>query len=90
MARRMILGTVVLLATGCERPTPWSGFVYPDADALTISAEIGRFETYEQCRAGAVKTLAAFGRLGVGSFECGRACRYDGASGLAVCAETRD
>jgi len=90
MARRTILGAVVLLLTGCESPAPWTGFVYPDADALTVSAEIGRFETFEQCRAGAVKTLAAFGRLGVGAYECGRACRYDTGSGLAVCAETRD
>lgn len=89
----MVRGFVVLLTlliAGCSQPAHWTGFVYPDANTLTVSAEIGRFETFEQCRAGAVKTLGAFGRLGEGTFECGRACRYSPDTGLAICAETRD
>lgn len=80
----------LLLLAGCERPAVWTAFVYPEADALTVSAEIGRFETFEQCKAGALRTLATFGRQETGTFECGRACRYDTGSGPAVCAETRD
>ena len=81
---------LLLLVAGCGRKADWTGFVYPDADNLTVSAEIGRFATFEQCRAGALKTLGAFGRLGVGAFECGRSCRYSPDTRLAICAETRD
>lgn len=79
-----------LLLGSCEQRADWTGFVYPNGENLTVHAEIGRFTTFEQCRDGSIKTLAAFGQLGIGTFECGRACRYSPDTGLAICAETRD
>ena len=87
---RIAMAATLLLA-GCGQRTLWTGFVYPDAEDLTVSVEIGRFDTFEQCRSGALKTLEAFGRSQAGAFECGRACsRNDDTGNLAVCAETRD
>ena len=86
----MAIGAVLLLGR-CGERAAWTGFVYPDARDLTVSVEIGRFDTFEQCRSGALKTLGAFGRAGAGTFECGRACRRnDDIGSLAVCAETQD
>lgn len=90
MVRKAIYLGLALLVVGCGQRADWTGFVYPDANNLTLSAEIGRFDTFEQCRAGAVQTLRTFGVLEFGTYECGRACRYDDQTNLAVCAETRD
>lgn len=81
---------MVLLVAGCDRQADWTGFVYPEVADLTVSVEIGRFESFEQCRVGATRTLATFDRQDSGTFECGRACRHDSRLNLAVCAETRD
>lgn len=77
------------LFAGCSAEPEWTGFVYPDADNLTVSAEIGRFDTFEQCQAASIKTLGAFAAISEGTFECGRRCKPS-ATGLQVCAETRD
>lgn len=90
MARGLIAAALILLLSGCGQQSSWTGFVYPDAGNLTVSAEIGRFNSFEQCRAAATGTLEVFGQRETGAFECGRACRYDGDTKLAVCAETRD
>lgn len=90
MVRKAISLGLALLAAGCGQRADWTGFVYPDAKNLTLSAEIGRFDTFEQCRVGATQTLRTFGVLGVGTYECGRACRHDDQTNLVVCAVTRD
>ena len=80
----------IFLVGGCAEPD-WKGFVYPDGDDLTNHAEIGRFQTFEQCRAAALDVLEAFGSQDQGSFECGRQCEPSAAlNGLEICAETRD
>lgn len=81
---------LTLSLSACGGKPDWTGFVYPNAEDLTVSAEIGRFQTFEQCAAGSIRTLGAFGRLGIGTYECGRACSYSPDTGLAICAETRD
>lgn len=87
---RIAVASAFFLA-GCSQQASWTGFVYPDAADLTVSAEIGRFDTFEQCRSAALNTLDTFGRSGVGTFECGRACaRNSDTDKLTVCAETRD
>jgi hypothetical protein len=87
---RFAAAILLLLLAGCGQSFQWTGWVYPSAGNLTHSVEIGRFDTFEQCRASAVNTLAAFGRTDSGAFECGRACRRSESTGLNICAETRD
>lgn len=87
--RGRIAVIAALALAGCGRSADWTGFVYPDANDLTVSVQIGRFETFEQCRTSAFQTLDTFGRSDVGSFECGLRCKPS-ETGLQVCAETRD
>ncbi len=87
---RATTAILLLSMAGCGQPDQWTGWVYPNAGNLTHSVEIGRFDTFEQCRASAVNTLAAYGRTDSGAFECGRDCRRLGPTGLNICAETRD
>lgn len=86
---RTVAVIAFLMLVGCGRSADWTGFVYPEANDLGVSVEIGRFETFEQCRTAANQTLATFGSQDIGTFECGRNCRPS-ETGLQVCAETRD
>lgn len=86
--RRLAAAAVLMLAS-CGGSADWTGFVYPDPNDLTVSAEIGRFRSFEQCRIASMRALEAFGRPG-GTFECGKGCRYRKDVGMQVCAETRD
>jgi len=88
-AKRVVVVAALLLAS-CSASPNWTGFVYPDANNLTVSVQIGRFKTFEQCRASALETLVVFGVPDRGTFECGRDCHPSKDTGLNVCAETRD
>lgn len=84
------LGSTSSLFACAPSPTPWQGFVYPSAGDLTAGVDIGRFGTFEQCRAASLAVLETFGRGDSGAFECGRDCRPSQTGLLKVCAETRD
>ena len=68
----------LLVLSACIRQASWTGWVYPDASALGTSIELGRFDTFEQCRKASLDALAVLGRTEAGTFECGRACRTGG------------
>lgn len=80
---------LALFLAGCGGQAEWTGFVYPDADNLTRSVEIGRFDTFEKCQSASIQTLGAFAVLHEGTFECGLRCKRS-ETGLQVCTETRD
>lgn len=86
----VISAFAVMLFACAPSPTPWQGFIYPSAGDLTTSVDIGRFGTFEQCRAASLAVLETFGRSDSGAFECGRDCRPSQTGLLKVCAETRD
>lgn len=54
--------SAVMVLAGFGQNDKWTGFIYPDRNTLTVSTEIGRFRTLEQCRAASVRTLAVFSR----------------------------
>jgi hypothetical protein len=85
-----LLAAAAVLISSCTQPAAWTGFVYPDANNLTVSAEIGQFDSFEECRTASIRTLGAFAAIHQGTFECGRSCRWHADLGLKVCAETRD
>ena len=85
-----VSGLAVVLSACTPAPTRWQGFVYPSAGDLTTSVDIGRFGTFEQCRAASLAVLETFGHGDSGAFECGRDCRPSQTGLLKVCAETRD
>lgn len=82
--------STLALSACAPSPTPWQGFIYPSAGDLTTSVDIGRFGTFEQCRAASLAVLETFGHGDSGAFECGRDCRPSQTGLLKVCAETRD
>jgi hypothetical protein len=84
------VGSACSLLACAPASRDWHGFVYPSAGDLTTSVEIGRFGTFEQCRAASLAVLETFGRSDSGAFECGRDCRPSQTGLLKVCAETRD
>lgn len=94
MAASCCLRAITILAVmglaGCGQNDDWTGFVYPDRNALTVSTEIGKFRTFDQCRAASLRTLKVFGRSEGGAFECGRSCSLSTTTGMSICAETRD
>ena len=69
----------------------WIGFVYPNQNNLTVSATLGAFDEYSECKASSQEVLEAFERASLGTFECGYKCRPPKAEwGLWICNETRD
>lgn len=73
----------------------WTAFVYPPGASTqeVRHAVYGDYETFEHCQAAAIAALRDSpplpGAQEVGSYECGRACRYDVDMDLYVCDQTR-
>ena len=87
---RPLLGAIG--AAVCFAPAvaqDWQGFVYPTTDDLTIDAELGTFETLENCRETVQRILDLAGWRYSGSYECGYKCRPPSNDfGLWVCERT--
>ena len=80
----------VLWLSGCAQDE-WEGFVYPDADDLTIHQNIGVFDSLEDCRAAALSRLASVSSIERGDYECGLNCETrSGMDGIKVCEQTLD
>ena len=87
---------VALAAVSCSGSQGrWTAFVYPpDASTQEVRhAVYGDYDTFERCQAAAVAALRdkppVPGSEDVGSYECGRACRYDVDMDMYVCDQTR-
>ena len=75
---------------GCGKSADWTGFVYPYGVEADISVEMGRYETFEQCQAGAINALRPLALAEEVDYACGRGCRFESQYGMTVCRETRD
>jgi hypothetical protein len=94
--RRWLVASFAIALSSCgagaERGEAsfWKGWVYPDGFNLTVSREIGRFDSFEDCQAAALGVIALLDQSMSPAYECGRNCRFDEDLGLSVCSETRD
>jgi len=68
----------------------WTGFVYPDLNDLTISRNIGVYESFESCSDAAIAVLRGINAGDKGDYECGLNCEYKPDIGLNVCKETKN
>lgn len=96
--RLATLTLVSLALTACDnRPAVWKGFVYPSGADLGTHADLGTFDTFEQCQSAALGVIRGFDRAEEGEdgrpaadYECGFKCAPDESmSGINVCKETR-
>jgi len=67
----------------------WTGWIYPDANDLTVSIKLGEFRDFEACQAAAINNLRSMRAADGGDYECGRSCKFRPELGLDVCKETR-
>jgi len=78
----------LILLMGCFEEK-WEGFVYPNANDLSISRNIGVFSSLEQCRDAALKKLSIISSVHAGDYECGLNCESrSGLRGIKVCEKT--
>lgn len=84
---RAVLLLASLLVAGCGQ---WDAFVYDDADDLSQSETLTGFDSFEECQAAAINRLRQKDLAEVGTYECGRKCRWDPAYEVNVCQETRE
>lgn len=83
---RLITAIALGLVACSER---WEGFVYPSKSDLSRHITIGIYESLEECRASAIKTLNTVSSVDRGDYECGLNCRSEGSlPGIKVCKET--
>jgi hypothetical protein len=67
----------------------WEGFVYPDANDLTISKNIGIYSSLEACRDAAISSLSSISSIRAGDYECGLNCEVrNNFGGIKVCEKT--
>ena len=67
----------------------WEGFVYPDANDLTISKNIGIFPSLEACRDAAMSSLSSISSIRTGDYECGLNCEVrKNLGGIKICEKT--
>ena len=66
----------------------WSGFVYPNKHDLSVSVEIGTFNSIEECRTAARYKLVFTNTVASGDYECGLNCTSSPLGGN-VCKKTK-
>ena len=76
-----------LTLIGCTNDT-WDCHIYPDRNDLRKFRYVGRFDSLQACRAGALSELERLHRLDAGDYECGKNCKGDPLAGDLVCEET--
>ena len=82
----VVLGLYFLFFAGEDR---WSGYVYPDANNLSVHRSIGDYPTLEECRAAALGTIRAGGWQNA-DYECGLNCEPHSHMGINVCEKTEN
>lgn len=85
----MTVAILALALASCGRPDEWRGWVYPSANDLTRSIELGTFTNFEACQEAALRALRTLEATKVGDYECGLNCRWDDSMGINICKETR-
>lgn len=87
LMKDIITALLVVLLLGCS-DGKWEGFVYPNANDLTVSKNIGKFSSLEACRDKALSELATTSIL-TGDYECGLNCKSrSDLGGIKVCEQT--
>ena len=78
----------LVFLSGCAEEK-WEGVVYPNANDLTISKNVGKFSSLEACRSAALSMLSNVSSAHSGDYECGLNCetRSD-LGGVKVCKRT--
>ncbi|MEH6529572.1 MAG: hypothetical protein V7718_06490 [Porticoccus sp.] len=86
--RIITISFLLVLLSGCVEEK-WEGFVYPNANDLTISKNVGTFSSLEACRDAALSILSSISSVRAGDYECGLNCeaRSD-LGGMKVCKKT--
>lgn len=79
----------LLLLSACSSG-PWDAFVYDDAENLDQSETLVGFGSFEECQQAAIDRLREKQAADVGTYECGKDCRWDPVLKVNVCKETRD
>ena len=88
ISKTITIAFLIALLSACAEEK-WEGFVYPNANDLTISENVGTFSSLETCRDAALSTLSSISSVRAGDYECGLNCeaRSD-LGGLKVCEKT--
>jgi hypothetical protein len=77
-----------MVISGCFEEK-WEGFVYPNANDLTISKNIGIFPSLEACRDAAISSLSSISSIRAGDYECGLNCEIrKNLGGIKICDKT--
>ncbi|ERP98770.1 hypothetical protein Q669_00500 [Labrenzia sp. C1B10] len=88
MKQRLLLVLCIML-TSCDQQPQWQGWVYPNRNDLTVSTNLGRFSTFEECRSAAISSLKLMSSPTRGDYECGYKCEWKADWDINVCVETR-
>jgi hypothetical protein len=84
----LLLTVSLIMLSGCSDER-WEGFVYPNANNLSNSLNIGEFPSLDACRNAATDRLAAIGALYSGDYECGLNCEANAELGnIKICEKT--
>lgn len=87
-----LIGPALLLLplVGCDRPGPWTGWVYPDGENDVVGITLSGFDTFEECQAATIAQLRNLPDPDRGSYECGRSCRWNSDYRANICKEMRN
>jgi hypothetical protein len=86
--KRALLLLVVLLAS-CDSRPGWDGWLYPDKTDRDHHPHIGRFATFESCKAAATARIRQLATPEEGGFLCAFNCRWSDRAQSEVCDEER-
>jgi len=90
----ILLSATIVLLSGCDISAisgqdKWEGFVYPDANDLTVHRSSGIHDSLDACRAASINMLNRISSLERGDYECGSNCELRAKyGGIKVCDET--
>jgi hypothetical protein len=83
------LPLLLLLLSSCHSGPRWDGWFYADKTDRDHHAHMGRFDTFEECKAAAAKRSSKLDSPEEGGFLCGFNCRWSDKAQSEVCDDQR-
>ena len=87
--KRALPFLLLFLLASCDSSPKWDGWLYADKTDRDHHSHIGRFATFEECKAGAMKRIRKLASPEEGGFLCGFNCRWSDRAQSEVCDDQR-